>query len=91
MLYFITTSPSCPFPSTIWTPTLVYYTGYNIEDLLETSVSMLGMVQSSVYTGAATKYKSMSQHNRLVLKDHLQTEVVVRARGILEGWINGSG
>ena len=52
---------------------------------------MLGMVQSSVYTGAATKYKSMSLHNRLVLKDHLQMEVVVRARGILEGWINGSG
>jgi len=91
LLYFITTSPSCPFPSTIWTPTLVFYTGYSIEDLLQTGVSMLSMAQSSVYTGAATKYKSMSQHNRLVLKDHLQMEVVVRARGILEGWINGSG
>jgi len=91
MLYFITTSPSCPFPSTIWTPTLVFYTGYSIEDLLQTSVSMLSMVQSSAYTGAATKYKSMSQHNRLVLKDHLQMDVVVRARGIMEGWINGSG
>ena len=49
---------------------------------------MLGMVQSSMYQGAATKYKSMSQHNRLVLKDHLKKEVVVRALGILEGWSN---
>ena len=52
---------------------------------------MLSMIQSSVYTGAATKYKSMSQHNRLVLKEHLQMDAVGRARGILEGWINGSG
>ena len=49
-------------------------------------MSMLDMVLSAVYTGATTKYTSMSQHSRLVLQPHLQREVVLRAWLVLEGW-----
>ena len=52
------------------------------------SISMLQMVLSSVYTGANIKYKSKSRHDRLVMKDHLKREVVVRAVGVLEGWVS---
>ena len=54
-------------------------------------MSMLDMVLSSVYTGATTKYTSMSQHSRLVLQPHLQREVVLRAWLVLENWANAKG
>jgi len=86
LLYFTSTSSSSPFTSTIWTPTLIYYTMYSLDDLLVPSMSMLDMVLSAVYTGATTKYTSMSQHSRLVLQPHLQREVVLKAWLVLEGW-----
>eukprot|EP00092_Neocalanus_flemingeri_P040926 GFUD01044560.1.p1 GENE.GFUD01044560.1~~GFUD01044560.1.p1 ORF type:complete len:506 (-),score=174.28 GFUD01044560.1:311-1828(-) len=89
LLYFINTSSISPFTSTVWTPTLIYYTSYSVDDLLVTSMSMLDMVLSSFYTGATTKYKSLSQHSRLVLQNHLQREVMVSAREALQGWASG--
>jgi len=86
LVFLITTSTSPPLPSIVWTPTLRYYSGYGVEDLVLVSISMLNMILSSVYTGANVKYRSKSRHDRLVMKDHLQREVVVRAVGVLEGW-----
>jgi len=86
ILFCITTSLTSFFPRTVWTPTLEYYSQYTVDELLLTSISMLNMVLSSVYMGADIKYKSLSQHDRLVMKDHLKREVVLRALGILEGW-----
>jgi len=88
LLFFITTSTTLPLPSIVWTPTLRYYSSYQVEDLALVSISMLQMVLSSVYTGASIKYRSKSRHDRLVMKDHLQREVVVRAVGVLEGWVS---
>jgi len=86
LVFFITTSTSLPSTSIVWTPTLRYYSGYEVEDLVFACISMLNMILSSVYTGANIKYRSKSRHDRLVMKDHLQREVVVRAVGVLEGW-----
>ena len=86
LMFFITTSTSPPLPGVVWTPTPRSYSGYEVEDLVLLSISMLNMILSSVYTGANVKYRSKSRHDRLVMKDHLQREVVVRAVGVLEGW-----
>ena len=89
LLYFTSMSASTPFSTTIWTPTLTFYTKYCINELLVTSLSFLDMSQSSFYTGANTKYMSLSQHSRLVLKNHLQREAVDRARKVMEDWSSG--
>jgi len=86
LLFLITTSSNSPNLSVVWTPTLRFYSGYDVEDLLVTSLSMLNMVQSTVYTGASTKYKS--RHDRLVLKDHLQIEVLRKADALLESLVD---
>jgi len=88
LLFLITTSSNSPHSSIVWTPTLRYYSGYDVEDLLVTSISMLNMALSTVYTGASTKYKSRSRHDRLVCKDHLQMEVLKKADTLLESWVD---
>merc|ERR1719186_2315834 len=75
----IETPPSC------WTPTLVHYSGYSKEEVEPVALSMLREVFKAAthedykYKGAYTKYKSQSQHNRLVLQPHLAPEVISKA------------
>merc|ERR1712098_969687 len=52
-LLFLITPSNSPNSSIVWTPTLRYYSGYDVEDLLVTSISMLNMALSTVYTGAS--------------------------------------
>merc|ERR1712025_1239692 len=87
LLFLITTS-NPPNLIIVWTPTLRYYIGYDVEDMLVTSISMLNMALSTVYTGASIKYKSKSRHDRLVLKDHLQIKVLKKADALLESWVD---
>ena len=88
LLFLITTPFNSSNASIVWTPSLRYYSGYDVEDLLVISISMLNMASSTVYTGASTKYKSRSRHDRLVLKDHLQIEVLKKADALLESWVD---
>jgi len=78
-----------PALSTIWTPTLVYYTSYKAGDILLTALELLNQLESqasvgSKFNGANIKYRSSSQHNRLALADHLKVETVQKAMEILK-------
>ena len=65
----------------VWTPTLVHYTGYKIGALKVVmfemiSHAMAACLESSKFMGAWVKYKSLSQHQRLVLASHLNFRVL---------------
>jgi len=73
-----------PDLSTIWTSTLVHYTGYSVEEIVGTASDMLEQLRSqssdgSKFSGARTKYSSRSQHNRLAHAAHMTLETVDRA------------
>jgi len=83
LLYNLAANPG-PRPSyDLWTATLQHYTHYKEEKMAAIGVSMLDMFSSSTYTGARTKYRSNSQHGKLVLAQHLQQPVLKRARQFL--------
>jgi len=91
LLNYLAVNNSFPKPSTIWTPTLVHYTTYNLTLLAPTSLQMVeqviaAMLATSKFTGAMVKYKSHSQHQRLALAKHLQVDVLRRGRTVLEDW-----
>ena len=72
LLYYVPANTLIPRVSTIWTPTLVHYTSFNLAILLPTFQEILDQVLAATisitkFTGALVKYKSMSQHKRLVL------------------------
>ena len=65
----------------VWTPTLVHYTGYKIGALKVVmfemiSHAMAACLESTKFMGAWVKYKSLSQHQRLVLASHLNFRVL---------------
>ena len=65
----------------VWTPTLVHYTGYKIGALKVVMCEMIShalaaCLDSSRFKGAWIKYKSLSQHQRLVLAGHLTCRVL---------------
>jgi len=91
LLYYVSANASIPKVSTIWTPTLVYYTKYNLAMLLTTCQEMMDQVLAATtsttkFTGALVKYKSMSQHQRLVLAKHLTVDVLKRTSLVLTDW-----
>ena len=91
LLYYVSANTSIPTVSTIWTPTLVHYTNYNLAILLPTCQEMLDQVlaptiSTTKFTGATVKYKSMSQHQRLVQAKHLTVDVLNRASLVLTDW-----
>jgi hypothetical protein len=63
----------------LWTTTLRHYTRYKQDEVVPAGLAMLQMFLSEKYSGVRTKYKSNSQHDKLVLKTHLQEDVVKRA------------
>jgi hypothetical protein len=70
---------------------LVHYTNYNLAILLQTCKEMLDQVvaatiSTSKYMEAMVKYKSMSQHLKLVLAKHLTVDVLKRASSVLTDW-----
>jgi len=91
LLNYLAVNNASPTPSTIWTPTLVHYTTYNLTLLAPTSLQMVEQViaatlATSKFSGAMVKYKSHSQHQRLALAKHLQVDVLRRGRTALEDW-----
>ena len=65
----------------VWTPTLVHYTGYKVGALKVVIFEMISHTlaacrDSTKYMGALIKYKSLSQHQRLVLAGHLNFRVL---------------
>ena len=65
----------------VWTPTLIHYTGYKIGALKVVISEMIGhalavCLDSTKFMGALIKYKSLSQHQRLVLAGHLNFRVL---------------
>jgi len=65
----------------VCTPTLVHYTGYKIGALKVVMSEMIShalavWLDSSKFKGALKKYKSLSQHQRLVLAGHLNVRVL---------------
>ena len=65
----------------VWTPTLIHYTGYKIDALKVIIFEMIShtlaaCLDSTKYMGALIKYKSLSQHQRLVLAGHLNLGVL---------------
>jgi hypothetical protein len=91
LLYYLSSNPSSPPQSTIWTPTLVHYTSYNLSFIVPTCLEMVDQALASTlattkFTGAMVKYKSMSQHQRLVLAKHLQVDVLRRASLVMNDW-----
>jgi len=92
LLYNLSSSSLTPASCSIWTPTLVHYTTCNLSYLASVSRDMVAQVLASSlgtskFTGAAVKYKSLSQHQRLALAHHLQVDVLRRGKQVLEGWI----
>ena len=91
LLYYASANTSIPTISTIWTTTLVHYTNYNIAILLTACHEMLDQVLAATisttkFTGALVKYKSLSQHQRLVLAKHLTVDVLQRGSLVLTDW-----
>merc|ERR1712059_3283 len=65
-------------------PTLRHYTEYLEAEVSPVCLSMLDILTSPKFTGTRLKYKSRSQHGRLVLALHLQDQVVKRAQRFLQ-------
>ena len=68
----------------VWTSTLVHYTGYKVGALKVVIFEMVShalaaSLESSKFMGALIKYKSLSQHQRLVLAGHLNSRVLEMA------------
>jgi hypothetical protein len=98
LLYFLSVNPeSLPALPELWTPTLQHYSGislHHIKDVLSVASSMLDKLRLNIeskhsheMTGSYNKYKSMSQHKRLVLAKHLQNEVVALSLQSVEDWL----
>jgi len=74
-----------------WTDTLVYYSGYSSGEVAPIALAMLeevlraATVEDYKYRGAYTKYKSNSQHGKLVLQAHLAPKVIQNALHFLSG------
>lgn len=72
-------------PPDLWSDTLVHYSGYSFEEVAPTALAMLkevlraATVEDYKYMGAYTKYKSNSQHGKLVLQAHLAPDVIRKA------------
>merc|ERR1712179_78942 len=78
-------------PNIIWTPTLKYYTTYNLSSILATCKEMMNAVLAAAsdntkLTGSITKYKSYSQHQRLALSKHLTKGVLQKSSLVLDEW-----
>jgi len=91
LIYYVSANASLPTVSTIWTSTLVHYSNYNFAILMSTCQEMLDQVLAATisttkFTGALVKYKSLSQHQRLVLAKHLTVDVIKRASLVLTDW-----
>ena len=83
---------SSPEPGSIWTPTLVHYTTYQLSVVVPVGLEMVGQVLDAAcgtgkLTGALVKYKSYSQHQRLALAKHLQVEILEQGRKVMETWV----
>ena len=66
--------------TSFWSATLVHYTGYTQDQLAPTALDLLDLAKQAAgaetkLMGAHSKYKSNSQHKKLVLQRHLQPEV----------------
>ena len=69
--------------TSFWSATLVHYTGYTQDQLAPTALDLLDLVNQAArgetkLMGAHAKYKSNSQHKKLVLQRHLQPEVDIK-------------
>jgi len=102
LLYYLSANPEClPALPELWTPTLQHYSGISlrhIKDVLSVASNMLDIAaehsmlnieskHSQEMIASYNKYKSMSQHKRLVLAKHLQFEVVVKSLQSVEDWL----
>ena len=98
LLYHLSAIPeSLPALPELWTPTLQYYSGISllkVKDVLCVVSNMLDKLRLNIEyknsdkeTGTYNKYKSMSQHKRLVLANHLQFEVVAKSLQSVEDWL----
>jgi len=92
VLYSLSANTSPLEPNSIWTPTLVHYTTYELLVVVPIGLEMVEQVldatlSSSKLTGAFVKYKSYSQHQRLALAKHLQVEVLEQGRKVMENWV----
>ena len=93
LVYYIAANPETTSAATdtLWTPTLKHYTTYNLASILVTCKEMMGQVLAAItdttkLTGAITKYKSFSQHQRLVLSKHLTVKVLQKSSLVLSEW-----
>ena len=92
LLYYLSVNSSPPEPVSIWTPTLVHYTTYELSVVVPVGLEMVCQVLeatrgTSNLTGALVKYKSYSQHQRLALAKHLQVEILEQGRKVMETWV----
>jgi len=92
-LYRATVETSLASPElrrdSIWSCTLVHYTGYSVGDIRTSAGEMLEQLRcqgsdGGEFTGALTKYRSRSQHNQLALAAHMKLKNILRAKKILE-------
>jgi len=84
LLYNLAANPgACPTDN-LWTPTLRHYTDYLEVEVSPVSLSMLDMFVNPKFTGTRIKYRSSSQHGRLVMAMHLKDQVVQRTRRFLQ-------
>jgi len=98
LLYHQSANPeSLPALPELWTPTLQHYSGislHQVKDVLSVVSNMLDMLRLNIenknsdkVAGTYNKYKSMSQHKRLVLAKHLQIRVVAISLQSVEDWL----
>merc|ERR1739838_409105 len=98
LLYHQSVNPeSLPALPELWTPTLQHYSGiflHQVKDVLSVVSNMLDMLRLNIenknsdkVAGTYNKYKSMSQHKRLVLAKHLQIRVVAISLQSVEDWL----
>ena len=78
-------------PETIWTPTLVHFSGYSHTDLLQIALEMVNQMihitaEDYKFRGAMTKYTSNSQHQKLATLPHVQKKVLKKARRVVLDW-----
>jgi len=86
LLYFITSCSSIPAPGDVWTSALSFHSQYEPEHLFSVSIAMLDMLMSTKYEAAAIKYRSVSQHGSVALKDHLKRNALSTGKRVLMGW-----
>jgi len=96
LLYYVSANDNTdiilsPSVETIWTPTLVHFSGYSHTDLLQISLEMVNqMILTSAedfkFRGAVNKYTSQSQHQKLATHPHVQKKVLKKARRVVLDW-----